>query len=54
MFRKLDPKGLALLFATISVCIMLPSLPVTASAAQTGNNFSHIVIIAMRTRNMAR
>ena len=50
IFRKLDRKGLALFFATISVCIMLPSLPITVSAAPTGNNFSHIVIIAMENQ----
>src|SRR2546426_9617456 len=29
---------------------MLPSLPITVSAAPTGNNFSHIVIIAMENQ----
>lgn len=49
--RKLDRKGLASLFITLSVMITILSLPATASAAPTGSNFNHIVIIAMENQN---
>src|SRR5690349_7596830 len=49
--RVLDQKGLAGLFVALSVCIMLISLPATASAAPTGSEFNHIIIIAMENQN---
>jgi PKD repeat protein len=48
---ELDRKALASLFVALSLGIMLLSLPATASAAPTGSNFDHIVIIAMENQN---
>jgi len=47
----LDRKALSALFVALSVGIILLSLPATASAAPTGSNFNHIVIIAMQNQN---
>jgi len=47
----IDQRTLAGLFVALSVCIMLISLPATASAAPTGSSFNHIVIIAMENQN---
>jgi len=51
MFRQPDRKSLAALLAALSIGIMLLSLPATASAAPTGTNFTHIVVIAMENQN---
>jgi hypothetical protein len=51
MFREIGRKGLARLFATLSIGIILLSLHATASAAPTGSSFNHIVIIAMENQN---
>jgi hypothetical protein len=51
MSLELDRRGLAGLFAVLSIGLILLSLPATASAAPTGTNFTHIVIIAMENQN---
>src|SRR6267143_1760226 len=51
MFRQPDRKSLAALLAALSIGIMLLSMPATASAAPTGTNFTHIVVIAMENQN---
>jgi hypothetical protein len=51
VFRELYWKGLAGLFVAVSICIILLSLPPAASAAPTGTNFNHIVIIAMENQH---
>ncbi|HET7404558.1 MAG TPA: hypothetical protein VFJ63_00405, partial [Candidatus Bathyarchaeia archaeon] len=44
-------KGLAALFVTLSIGLAFLSLPATASAAPTGSQFSHVVVIAMENQN---
>src|SRR6266852_7978217 len=51
MFRGLERKGLARLFAALSIGFILLAQPATVSAAPTGSNFNHIVIIAMENQN---
>ena len=51
MFRELDRKCLAALFAALSISFILLVQPATVSAAPTGANFNHIVIIAMENQN---
>jgi hypothetical protein len=51
MLRNIDRKALAGLFAALSIGLILLYLPITASAAPTGTNFNHIVIIAMENQN---
>ncbi|HEX4921206.1 MAG TPA: acid phosphatase, partial [Candidatus Bathyarchaeia archaeon] len=49
--HHVNRKGLAALFVALSIGLGLLSLPATASAAPTGNQFNHIVIIAMENQN---
>jgi hypothetical protein len=51
MFRELDRKLLAGLFAALSIGFILLAQPATVSAAPAGTNFNHIVIIAMENQN---
>ena len=51
MFQELNRKGVAGVFAALSLGILVLSLPATASAAPAGTNFNHIVIIAMENQN---
>src|SRR5207253_8094002 len=50
-FQEQDRRGLARLFAALSIGIILLSMPATASAAPTGSSFNHIVIIAMENQS---
>src|SRR5690349_4226878 len=47
--RELGQKSVVGFFVALSIGIILLSLP--ASAAPTGSNFNHIVIIAMENQN---
>ncbi len=51
VFRKLKGKRLAGLIAALLICIIVLSPLQTASAAPTGINFNHIVIIAMENQH---
>jgi len=51
MFRKLSGKRLAGLTAALLICIIVLSPARTVSAASTGTNFNHIVIIAMENQH---
>ena len=51
MFQRLGRRGLAVLFASLSIGLILFSQPLTTSATPTGSNFNHIVIIAMENKN---
>jgi PKD repeat protein len=51
IIQRPDRRSLAVLFAALSIGLILLSLPLTASAAPTGNNFDHIVIIAMENQD---
>src|SRR5467141_4922943 len=51
MFRELDRKSLAGLFAALSIGFILLAQPAMVSAAPTGSSFNRIVIIAMENQN---
>src|SRR5690242_10930822 len=51
LVRTLDRKTLAGLLVVLSLGMVFLSLPSAASAAPTGSNFGHIVIIAMENQN---
>jgi len=51
IIQELDRKCLARLFAALSIGFILLAQPTTVSAAPTGTNFAHIVIIAMENQN---
>jgi hypothetical protein len=51
MFRDPARNCLAALLAALSIGIILLATPATVSAAPTGTNFNHMVIIAMENQN---
>lgn len=51
MFADANRTCLALLITSLAIGFVLVSLPLPASAAPTGANFNHIVIIAMENQN---
>ena len=51
MFGNVNRTCLALLLTSLAIGLVLVSLPLPASAAPTGVNFNHIVIIAMENQN---
>ena len=51
MFRRLDRRLQPVLFTSFAIALIVLSLPSAASAAPTGSNFDHIVIIAMENQH---